>query len=401
MTESTTDPFLTIWDEVLGGWRDLAAQMLEKLPESVRHEPQIQHEAGRLLLEAIASACLEAVAADGDHPVFLPALNEVLNIHQPNADTLYRRAVITPGGSYRLRGRVGSMRISRLGAMGTSPAKAGQIRAETFYDLHELTLGADGEFDLLLSPEKPDDYHGDWRELHPEANALLLRQMAYDWANERDAVISVERVDIPVARPRPEAAELSRRMRALVRQTMFKATLLLDHVEQVRSEGAVNGVFKEWDVVGGFGGLTGQFYYETVFDLAEDEALIIECDYPESHLYASLLLANEVFETIDWVNNHSSLNGSQWHVNSDGKLRVVVSQRDPGVQNWLDTAGYPTGIVQGRWTEASSTPMPSGRVVKVSEVLDELPDDTVRISPEQREQVLRDRRAAFQQRVHW
>lgn len=190
-------------------------------------------------------------------------------------------------------------------------------------------------------------------------------------------------------------------MRRLVPQTFFKAVLLLGHVDELRQEGFVNGKFKEWDVVGGFGGIQGQFYYETVFDLRDDEALIIETEYPESHAYASLLLTNEVFETIDWVNNHSSLNGSQWQVNADGKLRVVVAAKDPGVKNWLDTAGYDTGVVQGRWMEASSTPMPTGRLVKVDEVVNLLPSDTHTVTPAEREQVTRDRRAHFQQRVHW
>jgi hypothetical protein len=157
----------------------------------------------------------------------------------------------------------------------------------------------------------------------------------------------------------------------------------------------------EWDVVGGFGGLFGQFYYEGAYELADDEALIIETDYPETVDYASLILTNDVFETTDWYNNHSSLNGSQWRRDADGKLRVVVSAKDPGVHNWLDTSGYPTGVIQGRWTDSSSTPMPTATKVAFDEVARLLPPDTAKITPEERDRIIRDRRAAFQQRLLW
>src|SRR3546814_10216248 len=79
--------------------------------------------------------------------------------------------------------------------------------------------------------------------------------------------------------------------------------------------------------------------------------------------YASLILTNDIYETTDWYNNLSSLNGSQVHIAKDGMLRIVVSAKDPGVPNWLDTAGYPSGAVQGRWTDCDSQPMPTVRKV--------------------------------------
>ena len=388
-----------VWNSVLDGLRDLAPRMLEKLPPAARDDVQIQHEAGRLLLEAVAAAALDVIAADGDRPIFLPSLNPVLNVYQPNADTVYKKARIAPGGSYRLRGRVGSLRIAKIGAMDPM-AGAGQIHAARYFDLNELTVGEDGCFDVLLSPQKPDGHTGDWWELPPTATGLVLRQVAYDWAAERDPVISIERIDAPPTKPRPSAGLLAERMRSLVPTATHAATLLLPQFEERRHAGDAN-TFTEWDVVGGFGGLTGQFYYECVYELADDEALVMESDPPQTYSYASLLLVNEVYETIDWVNNHSSLNGAQWRVDSDGRLRVVVSAQDPGVPNWLDTAGYSTGLIQGRWTDASSTPMPTARVVKLSELSALLPADTPKVTVEERDRIIRDRRAQYQQRIFW
>jgi len=72
-----------------------------------------------------------------------------------------------------------------------------------------------------------------------------------------------------------------------------------------------------------------------------DEALILEAKVPARCTYWSVILTNEIYETTDWYNHQGSLNGSQLRVDDDGIIRVVISAKDPGVPNWLDTAGYP------------------------------------------------------------
>lgn len=397
---TAANPLMPAWNRFLDGLRDLAPKMIEKLPEHLRDDPQTQQEVGRLLLGALATRAIDAVAPNGDHPMFLPALNVVLNVFQPNADTIYRQALISPGGTYRLRGTKGSLSIAKIGMYGP-PADGGGIRALGFHDFAALPGEPNGAFDVILSPKKPDGYEGDWWELDPNTTMLSLRQVAYDWSQERDPVFSIERIDVPAPRPRPSAQDLEQRLNRLVPAITHTATMLVDHVDQLRREGYVNNKFKEWDVVGGFGGLFGQFYYEAVYELGEDEALILETDYPDEVAYASLLLTNEIFETTDWYNNHSSLNGTQWHRDADGKLRVVVSAKDPGAYNWLDTAGYTSGVIQGRWTDASSTPMPTAVKVPVGEVLKHLPSDSRTVTPQERDRIIRDRRSQLQQRLLW
>jgi hypothetical protein len=149
------------------------------------------------------------------------------------------------------------------------------------------------------------------------------------------------------------------------------------------------------------GGLAGQFYYEGAYELKPDEALIVETSVPQGCVYSSIILTNDIYETTDWYNNESSLNGSQVRVDRDGVLRVVVAGSDPGVPNWLDTAGYASGAVQGRWTQCATTPVPSERVVKLAEVRRYLPADTPVVTPAERDRIVRERRAVLQQRPLW
>ena len=392
------------WNEAIEGLRALPERMLARLPEDQRNDPQVQQEVARLALQGIVSQALDTLGADGDHPVFLPSIGQVLNVGQPNADTIYRRATITPGGVYRLRGRRGSYRIAVLAEVGPrpkqepgKPVNLGPQRE--VHDINRLPVDADGRYDVILSPTRPAGWTGEWWKLGPTTNLLMVRLVSSDWSKETSPTISIERLDAPAPRRRLGAAELEARLRALPRRAEFIAPLFVDHVQKLRNEGYVNRL-KVFDV-SAMGGLQGQFYYEGAYDLADDEALIISAKAPARCVYRSILLTNQIYETTDWVNNHSSLNDAQAAVDSDGVLRVVVSAKDPGTPNWLDTAGYSKGVVQGRWTECDAQPVPTVQRVKLADVRAHLPPETPRITPEQRDRIIRDRRAAQQQRPLW
>jgi hypothetical protein len=163
---ASAGPSFAAWDSFAEELRQLGPKILAKLPARLRNDPQVQQEAGRLLLEAVAAKTIEAIGSDGDHPVFLPSLNVTLNVFQPNADTTYRNAIIGPGGSYRLRGERGSLRVFKLGQFGRTPAKASAgISALAYNDFNDLHLDQAGRFDVILSPIRPQGYAGDWWKL--------------------------------------------------------------------------------------------------------------------------------------------------------------------------------------------------------------------------------------------
>lgn len=399
-TAAPDAPPFPAWEKFSAGIHDLWPRIYAKLPPRLRDDPQIRQEAARLLLSAITQQTIEAIAADGDHPVFLPHIGLTLNVAQPNADTTYRAARITPGGTYRMRGTVGTLPISKIAQFGPTPDQTGGgVRVIGYLDLKSLKVDKDGRFDVLLSAEKPAGYAGDWWKLDATASMLMIRQMASDWFNEKDPTLSIERLDLPVQRPRPSAEELNRRLTDIPRKASNIANFLVDHAEGLRNAGYINKL-RVFDVSNG-GALQGQFYYEGAYDLKPDEALIVEAKVPAHCVYYSMILTNQIYETTDWYNNLASLNDHQVHVDKDGILRVVVSAKDPGVPNWLDTSGYPEGAVQGRWTDCDGQPVPSAKVVPVAKVREALPADTPKVTPQQRQQQIRDRRAAGQQRPLW
>lgn len=385
------------WSAFLDGLRDLPDRVLAKLPDDQRQDPQIRAEVGRLALSAVAAATIGALASDPDHPVFVPQLNNYITTGQPNADTNYRAATIAPGGAYRLRGLRGSMNQAWI--METAPPAQQKSGSRSVHDFNALKVDTEGRYDVILSPARPDGYAGDWWPLDPATNALLVRMVGSDWGAEREPTLSIERLDVPATRPRPPAQALEARLRGIPAAAGFGALVLIDRPGKLREEGFVNRL-KSVDL-SALGGLAGQFYYEGAYDLKDDEALIIETPVPRDCTYRSLILTNAIYETTDWYNNQSSLNGAQAPADPDGVLRVVVSAKDPGIANWLDTAGYPSGAIQGRWMGCSSEPVPTVRKVPLQDVRAALPRDTATISPALRQQAVRDRRATLQQRPLW
>jgi hypothetical protein len=397
-------PAVAGWREFVDGLRELPARMLARLPPSMQNDPQVQQEVGRLALESLTASALDAISGDGDYPVFLPQIGRTLNIGQPNADSVYRLARVTPGGTYRLRGNRGTLRMAIIGQVGPMPGEPGATSAQpgptrSYEDINALHADKHGNFDVLLSPVRPAGYAGDWWQLLPGTTKLLLRQVSADWGRERDPTLSIERIDKPMGRPRRPATELERRLRQLPTATAFMAQLFVNHVEQLRSQGYVNRL-KEFDP-SSIGGLAGQFYYEGVYELRDDEALIVETRVPARCKYSSVILTNELYETTDWYDNHSSLNDSQARPDKDQVLRVVVAARDPGVLNWLDTAGYPRGVIQGRWFNCDTQPIPAVRKVALASVRASLPPETPTITPAGRDRLIRERRYALSQRPLW
>src|SRR5258708_230749 len=97
--ESGQDQQIT-WEQLIDRLRPLGQQLREKIPRALRDDPQVRAEPLRLLLAGRARASTDAVIGDRRHPMFVPELNIAQNIFQPNADTIYKTAMIGKGGSY-------------------------------------------------------------------------------------------------------------------------------------------------------------------------------------------------------------------------------------------------------------------------------------------------------------
>jgi hypothetical protein len=65
--------------------------------------------------------------------------------------------------------------------------------------------------------------------------------------------------------------------------------------------------------------------------------------------YQGIQLGSMWYISLDYINHQTSLTSDQARHDADGMLRFVVSERDPGVANWLELTGRTRGYVQLRW----------------------------------------------------
>ena len=143
------------------------------------------------------------------------------------------------------------------------------------------------------------------------------------------------------------------------------------------------------------GGADNLMYGTHYWQLADDEASVMVFEKPDADYWSYCIHTMNWLESGDMANRQVSLSGHQVHVDDDGYVRIVLSARDPGVPNWIDTEGRERGVFSFRSIGAKSNPEPQGRVVNISEVFDLMPEGHPRIDQAERCKRLALRREQF------
>jgi len=302
-------------------------------------------------------------------------------------DALYSGTSVRPDAEYRIWGRRGGARFVHFQVM-AGMGNAGDLVAD------DLQFEPDGTFELFLSAERRG---ANWLPLTPDASTLVIRQFFYDWVGEEPAQLQVEcltpRPPAPPAGPTLE--ERTARQLAALGAFVRESVRFWWGIEEAGRAQGINA-FRPPVVRTDIGGATDNVTVWGSWELADDEALVVEMTPPPA-MYWSLSLGNQWWETIDYAGHQSSLNGYQ-AVLDNGVLRAVVAHRDPGVANWLDTAGNRRGTSIVRWVRADSAPVPTTTVVKFDDLDSVLPASTPRVTAEQRSAALALRRQGVRKR---
>jgi hypothetical protein len=383
-------------DELLAIWR----------PEGPT-EAEVQ-DMTKLALSILACGYLCHVYTDAGRPVFMPLWNYACNQGGPNPDYVYLNAQVDETGVYEITGFRGTTRFIEItqqqqDMMGMDvfarPQGDAPRTGPTTHDVDELTIADDGSFRVILSAERPDGYRGNWWPMDPGVKRLLMRKCACDWINEVDARIAINRLDDSGADMSP--AEFSRRFSEMPQWIEGMIHFDMHLVRYYLEHHGINVLLRSQWIQQGGGLATKQAYYDGIHQIEDDEALVVEFPVPTECHYWQILVADDRFATVDWVNRLSSLNDAQAHIDDDGWFRAVVSKQDPGVYNWLDKADFPWGVLQARFYRANDYPEATVTKVAMREVLEHLPSGTRIVTPEEREAQLRERRTGAQLRRIW
>jgi hypothetical protein len=301
-------------------------------------------------------------------------------------DCIYVGSALKGGMSYRLWGNRGTARYVGLQVMLGMASSFNAL-------IDDFELGPDGEFEIFISAEPHD---GNWIPLDEGATMLVVRHFFYDWEHEVPVTMSIESLSETTDR---EGRSLTDPKAVIARQVVALGDFVEDNLKfflGFSNPEAPNTFLPPLDGTA-MGAAAENRPVIGSWKLAPDEALVIEVTPPEG-LYWSYSLGNVWWETIDYGNHQSSLNGFQAAADDDGQVRVVVAHEDPGAANWLDTTGHSEGPIILRCVRTETAPVPTTKVVPFDRLAEELPPGTRRLTPDERSAAIDVRRKAVSRR---
>ena len=363
-------------------WSEFADQVKEMgkivLRDDVPATPLEQAEGYRYLLAQLSEQIEVAMYhSDPNDPRLRYNITKFRSAAMPSSDGRYLTAQLDYQGAYRLWGKLGTARgnISFQFYSGMS-AQDGWTLAD-FAD-------EEGVFDIRIGGEPAEE---NWVPLPDQAVMVYIREYFSDWDTESRSQFYLDRLD-----RQPGGAPLSpEKMASLLKRVSTvwsrQAPFFMDQMIGFRTnlENRVMPAGQMNDV-----GLPENLYGPGWFKLQPDEALVLTVDQSQAY-YWSVQLGNFWGEALDFVNYSSSISGAQARLGSDGKYWLVIARQDPGVPNWIDTAGHAEGMIFTRFQGIDVSPPQAVRLVKLDQLRDILPVGTPEVTAEQRRQELRRR----------
>ncbi|MFC3890502.1 DUF1214 domain-containing protein [Lentzea rhizosphaerae] len=310
----------------------------------------------RLTREMLYS-CLDN--ADPDFPRFHEL--DLVKIGADNPDNVYLSANIRGDRTYRITGTRGTIAYFSIGSKANRYAKDGTMASTGELSDSDLVIAPDGTVEIIASA---DPHDGNWLPLAPDSTGLVVRQTYLDRETEIPGRWHIEQVGGPA-----EPAQLTPEFlaKALQRAALSVHGTAATFAHWTRTFMKRPNELPDFgqEMFQRAGGDPEIFYLHGYWSLEPGEAWMIETDVPDCP-YWNFQLDNWWMESLDHrrritVNKHTA-------TLVDGRLTIVVAERDPGVGNWIDTCGHSSGTALLRWLGATDHPVPKCRVVSLEEV---------------------------------
>lgn len=321
------------------------------------------------LAGGIAACTHHAFHQNPDHPLLLTGTGPFTKMGLDNPDTLYFGAKMRASFEYVITGVRGTTTDLSFQYLAGEYTDDTVPESEVAFDDRDLSIADDGHFEWRFIPQRPGQ--------------LVIREVYGDWSQRR-GTLSIHRTDTVGTAPPPLTRELVEdQFSSAASQLINRVKTWLQFPQWFYLNLPVNTAVAPRSTPGG---LTTQYSSVGHFELDSDQALVITVPMSEAP-YMGFQLGNMWYTSLDYVNHQTSLNGTQMQVDPDGLVRIVVSEKNPGVTNWVETLGHHRGYFQFRWQRLSriltEIDGPTVELVNTDSVVDALPFiDHNRISDE-------------------
>lgn len=279
---------------------------------------------------------------DSDFPAFVRTTDDAVMFGGPSADNRNLRARVDGTGTYRITGNVASAFDVLFTATGGDMA-LGESSVSDERSASELELTPDGSFELVVSGTP---HPGNWLPMAPSTRRIQIRQIFTDWPTQEPGWFDIERLDRTTPYPAPLGTErLVGMLDEVARWVDTSAVYWNDYQRELRSRLTVNTLEAPQPQTGG--GLSIRYGFGW-WQLDTDHALVVTFSRPPARYWSLQPYNVGWFEALDYRNHQTTVNNAQ--VVMDGEIvRIVVSAKDPGVPNWIDTCGHAEGQLILRW----------------------------------------------------
>ena len=348
-----------------------------------------------------------------------------------NPDTIYRFIPVNKTSEYVLTGRLyeGIPADTTFSVLEGTSGTTSRILT-----LDDLDVSPDGSFVITVSGAAATPGQRNHLQLTSSSTLIAARNTLGDWAVEEPMELEVQRVSGPpnslfaqlggfvllgsLVNDNPLLASLASLIPPLaiaeapiVRGSLTALLMIVRGANQeakymaLATTDPATGELRPPNVMtppaSNAEFLANQLQSNGYFQLDDDEALVLTID-PASAGFFTVPVYNDWTITGDYWNQQTSLNNDQSVRNLDGTYTMVVSPTDPLVRNWVSTGGLNQGIISMRFQnldpDSPDTPSVISRVVKIADLRDDLPADTVFVTPEERATQLAVRKAGFDKR---
>jgi hypothetical protein len=359
-SEAETDrplPTLDAWSAYCRRTENAARLVLAAAPDDPMDRAEGLRYVGRIAQHGLQSFIEES---DPANPVVTHSLPK---LGGDNPDYVYSVAALSGAYEYRLRGRLGDSAYLGLGTYHGGVGTAEGLQVSGYLAGKDIAYEADGRFEIILACEKRP---GNWLPMQPTTSQLMIRELLLDRRRQRSAEFSIERTTGgPISRP----LDATHHATQLARAGAYVEGAIAQFLEWTKDFASRPNRIDRLDerLASGARGDPFTHYYSGYYALGPDEAMVAELKPPACE-YWNLQLCNHWLESLDFRQHTVSVNHATAVADAEGLVRVVIADRDPGVPNWLDTAGHRQGCIIMRQVGTATPDDPRCRVVKLEDV---------------------------------
>ena len=317
-----------------------------------------------------------AWAYQRDFPYFVASTGPYTKMGLDNPDTLYFHSYLRDDAEYVVTGRRGTTTDLSFQVLNGDYSPVEVPDSLAAFDDRAFSVADDGTFELRFGPARAEPGH-DFFTLGPGSAMLVAREVYSDWATEQRGTISIRRADrAGWAPPVADVATMEKRYRVAGKILLSRLRAFLAFPEWFYLKLPANTMTEPRRTPGG---LASQFSSAGHFDLDDDEAMIVTVPAAGKSIapYQGIQLGSMWYVSLDYISHQTSLTADQARADPDGMLRFVISERNPGLANWLECTGHRRGYVQIRWQrltrELGPGDGPRAEVVKFADLAGALP----------------------------